>query len=147
MKETILLVDDDPSILLSWRRQLSTLGVNILTATSIAAAIDQMRRIPPPDLVLLDLVVPPHGARETVEEIATLRAFNPDLVIIAISGMEKDEIAKVVANARVEAMVSKHEAKTQVELLRIFKAALAKGTNSGELLLRVSETIRRLQTE
>lgn len=147
MKQTILLVDDDPNILLSWEKQLAVLGANILTASTIPAAIEQMRRIPPPDLVLLDLVVPPHSATETVEATATLRAFNPDLVIIAISGMEKDEIIKAVANARVEAMVTKHEALTQVELLRVFKAALDKGANSGELLARVSETIRRLQNQ
>jgi len=147
VKQTILLVDDDPTMLLIWQKQLESLGVNIITASSIPAAIEHMHRIPPPDLVLLDLVVPPHSAKDTVAEIDTLRAFNPNLTIIVISGMGQDDIAKLVAHAKVEGVVSKQDAQTQVDLLRVMKSALDKGCGSSQLLMRVSETIRNLQIQ
>lgn len=144
MPLTILLVDDQPEVIEIWRRHLAPLEANILTATSVEEAITQMRRIPPPDFVLLDLILPPHGPSHVEETITALRAFNPALTIVAISGREKDDILRMVANVRVEAAINKHEAATQSALLRVVLEALEKSKKSSQVLSQVGELINKL---
>lgn len=145
MKQRILLVDDDENILKIWEHFLEPLDVEILLAHNVAEAIEQMRKVPPPDFVFLDLHLPPHAPTETIAEIKTLREFNPKLVVLAISGLSQDEILHLVSKARVDASVSKYEAQTQIDLLRAMKTALSNGANGGKLLANVSDIIYGLQ--
>jgi DNA-binding response OmpR family regulator len=84
MKSTpyILLIDDDPQILLMMKRALEKEGYEAIALTSGRAALDsiQERR---PDLVILDLSMPePDG----FDILRIERAQRPQLNIVVMSG-------------------------------------------------------------
>ncbi len=143
----ILLVDDDDGMLVIWQRFLKPLEAEILTAHGVDEAIAQMREVPPPDVLLLDLVLPPHAALDTVEAIQKLRQFNPDLTVIIISGMDERRLLETVANVHVEGVLHKGDKLTQSVLLQAMKVALAASPNSGELLRTVSAIVDNLVSE
>lgn len=55
---TVLLVEDDPDVRESLAMLLKLHGVRVVTAADGAEALDWMRRVGPPGLVLLDLMMP-----------------------------------------------------------------------------------------
>jgi DNA-binding response OmpR family regulator len=56
-KTTVLVVDDDPRILRLVRVNLERTGFNVVTATSGAAALEELAAAPP-DLAVLDVTMP-----------------------------------------------------------------------------------------
>lgn len=54
----ILLVDDDPAICESYRTVLEEEGFHVATAAHGADALDYLRTIPLPRLIILDLMMP-----------------------------------------------------------------------------------------
>ena len=137
----ILLVDDDPGIIVILRRWLAPLNCEIFTASNVDDAILEMKRMPPPDFVLLDLILPPNPAEETVKAITELREFNPALKIVVVSGMDQATLLTTLNNARVDAVLFKGDEMTQKKLLLSMKEALTKAPSSGDLLEYVSNYI------
>jgi len=139
---TVLIVEDDATIGRIWATYLNPLGAEIRHATSVEEAIEQMRKIPPPDLLLLDLrLSEQHGPEHTVEAIAHLREFNPQLTVIAISGMADDAIQRLIDGHNVQAGVTKMEITSQSRLLQIVRDGIAQSKGwqaSGQLLERLS---------
>ncbi len=90
--ETILLVEDEASILELSRRVLESLGYRVLAAPSPAEALDAARAHPREiDLLITDVVMPEMNGRELarrLEEVA------PDLRTLFISGYTADVIAE-----------------------------------------------------
>ena len=82
--ETILLVEDEPSVRRLARRVLERLGYEILEAASGAAALAAAgERDGPIDLLLTDVVMPGLRGDELAAQLAPLR---PDMVVLYISG-------------------------------------------------------------
>jgi two-component system response regulator AtoC len=79
---TILVVDDEPSM----RRYLQTVlevdSHRVLTAASGPEAIERVQAGPPPDLVLLDLVMEPLDGLQTLERLHQLR---PGMKVVMLS--------------------------------------------------------------
>lgn len=83
-KETILLVDDEDITINSATEMLQWLGYNILVARGGREAIDKLQtHLDSIDLIILDMVMPGMGGRETYER---LRAIRPDVKILLASG-------------------------------------------------------------
>lgn len=151
---TLLLVDDDENCRTLWARMLSKLDAELRFAGSVAEAIAQMAKVPPPDLILLDLKLPPHGAEATLSAIGTLREFNPNLSVVAISGMRLDEILKVIeaSGIIVEGALSKDESFTQGRLLKAVETALVRKGKANyqqtmQMLEQVSDVIEKKRTD
>jgi CheY-like chemotaxis protein len=75
-KPLILVVDDEPDVLVMLQAGLQRGGLQVRTAASGKEAIATYRRHPEIDLVLLDLVMPDLTGAETVQ---ALRAINPEV--------------------------------------------------------------------
>jgi len=78
----ILLVDDDESFRKMLHVTLKRAGYDVVDARDGNEALKSFRA-QPPDLVLTDLIMPDKEGLETIME---LRAAQPDLKIIAMSG-------------------------------------------------------------
>jgi len=82
MAGTILIVDDEPSILQSLRGILSDEGLEVVTADGGLKALDIIKGTIP-DIVLLDIWLPDIDGIETLQRI---RELYPSLQVIMISG-------------------------------------------------------------
>jgi CheY-like chemotaxis protein len=83
-KGTILVIDDDPTILEAIRLLLSEAGYNVLTSSTGPKGLDMVRYAPKDvRLVLLDYNMPRFNGAETLE---FLRKLNPNLKVVAVSG-------------------------------------------------------------
>jgi len=92
MTETVLVVEDDPSILRGLQMNLGLEGFKTICAHDGEAGLAMMRSHKP-DLVLLDLMLPKLGGLEVIKQ---LRVHDPDTPIIVLSAKDQ-EGDKVVA--------------------------------------------------
>jgi len=66
MAKRILVVDDEPNIVLSLEYLMQQAGYEVTTATDGAQALDAIKAAPP-DLVLLDVMMPKHDGYEVCQ--------------------------------------------------------------------------------
>jgi CheY-like chemotaxis protein len=149
---TILIVDDDENCAQIWARILGGLASRFLFATTLKDAFLKMAEIPPPDLILLDLKLPPHGAAHTLSAVNALREYNPELKVVTVSGMTPEETDAAIKKAGVviQAAVSKCNMECQSSLLRVVQDLLKKSPGlegSTAILETVSEVIAKKQTD
>ena len=86
---TVLLVDDDPSILESSRSALELFGLDVTTARDGHEALEIFQDDPDAiDLVLMDLTMPRMDGRET---FSALRQIRPSVRVILSSGYSEQE--------------------------------------------------------
>ena len=78
---TLLVVDDEPSVLYSFQRVFADNDVNVVTAESVADGLRQFRATDP-DVVVLDLKLPDGSGLDLFDEI---RAASPKLPVIFIT--------------------------------------------------------------
>ena len=79
---TILVVDDEPSMLRYLQTLLELESYRVETASNGADALKHLQKDPSPDLVLLDLLMPGIDGLQTLEQ---LRQFRPGLKVIMLS--------------------------------------------------------------
>jgi CheY-like chemotaxis protein len=82
-RATILVVDDEESIRRVAEEILLYLGFEVETARSGEDAVERIARGAPPDLILLDVILPGMGG---VEAFARIRRVAPQIPIIITSG-------------------------------------------------------------
>jgi len=103
--ETLLVVDDEPTILKVTGDLLQTLGYQVFRATGGREAVELYRthhdRI---DLVILDMVMPVWGGGETFDE---LKRINPRIKAILSSGYSLNGEAKTILGRGVKAFIQK----------------------------------------
>ena len=81
---TVLVVDDDERVLRTIETVLKQFGYRVLTAPGGTEALDLLSRAEvPPDVALVDLVMPRMSGRELIERLRRLR---PQLAIVPTSG-------------------------------------------------------------
>ena len=103
--ETILVVDDEPSLLRSARRVLEKKGYTTLLADRGSRAIETFReRHDRIDLVLLDMVMPEMDGGEVYRE---LRKIAPGVKVVLSSGFSSGGRASELMNDGVRAFVQK----------------------------------------
>jgi CheY-like chemotaxis protein len=89
-KGTVLVIDDDPTILEAIRLLLSEAGYNVLTSSTGPKGLDMVRYAPKDvRLVLLDYNMPRFNGAETLE---FLRKLNPNLKVVAVSGFRVKDL-------------------------------------------------------
>ncbi|HEY5375965.1 MAG TPA: ATP-binding protein, partial [Polyangiaceae bacterium] len=86
--ETLLVVEDEASVLRVTKRILEHAGYRVLSASSLVQAVATARSTPGPiELLLTDLVLPDGGGRDVAERIAELR---PEIRVLYVSGYTDD---------------------------------------------------------
>jgi DNA-binding response OmpR family regulator len=78
----ILVLDDEPSILLMIKKMLEKAGYEVIIASNGKEGM-RLFDSEKPDMVITDIIMP---EKEGLETIFELRRMHPDLKIIAISG-------------------------------------------------------------
>src|SRR6202049_5029006 len=89
-KQRILLVDDDPGIMVAVKQALSAHGYQMTTATDGIAALDSFER-EPPELILLDLVMPVCNGLEVCRRIREYSST--PIIILSVKGSEADIVS------------------------------------------------------
>ncbi len=104
-KGTILLVDDEESLIALGARMLEHLGFTVLTAADGLQAVDLYReRGKEIDLVLMDLTMPNMDGAEAFGE---LRRLNPDVRVILASGYSREDVAPRFAGKDLSGVLQK----------------------------------------
>lgn len=89
MSETILVVDDEPSILELVAYNLQTAGYTVLTATDGIEALDIMES-DPPDLVLLDVMLPRLDGFSVCQRIR--KTYDVPIIMLTARSSEADKV-------------------------------------------------------
>ena len=89
-KQRILLVDDDPGIMVAVKQALAAHGYQMTTATDGIEALDSFDR-EPPELILLDLVMPQCSGLEVCKRIREFSAT--PIIILSVKGSEADIVS------------------------------------------------------
>jgi two-component system, OmpR family, KDP operon response regulator KdpE len=89
-KQRILLVDDDPGIMVAVKQALTTHGYEMTTASDGLEALAAFER-EPPELILLDLVMPRCSGLEVCQRIREHSAT--PIIILSIKGSEADIVS------------------------------------------------------
>lgn len=101
--QKILVIDDEPHILLMLKKMLERAGYEVDMASNGNEGLDLFQKSPT-DLVITDIIMPEKEGLETIREMRRLR---PELKIIAMSGGGKVsaenylEIAKIFGASKV----------------------------------------------
>lgn len=96
-KKTILVIDDEPNILLGLKDALSFEGYRVVTATTGKEGL-VLARAERPHVVLLDLMLPDMNGYQVCEDLRRQDAFVPILMLTAKS-QEADKIRGLDAGA------------------------------------------------
>jgi two-component system cell cycle sensor histidine kinase/response regulator CckA len=89
-KGTVLLVDDEESLLALGARMLESIGFTALTAANGEEAVDLYRkRGKEIDLVLMDLAMPGMDGTEAFDQ---LRRLDPDVRVVLASGYGREDV-------------------------------------------------------
>ncbi len=102
----ILLIEDDPDDrdLLVSRMQASQPNWHLTTVTTLGEALQSLERLPLPDLILTDLNLPDSEGTETMRR---LRAHDPDIPVVVLSGMRDAEIRAICRQENALDFISK----------------------------------------
>ena len=133
MSATILVIEDDPSIVLGLRMNLGRAGYRVRTASDGHIGIAELAR-ERPDLVLLDLMLPGVDGLEILRQIRSEDPTLPVLVLTAM-GSEEDKIRglDLGANDYVTKPFSIAELSARVRAA-LRTASLGPEADSGQLL-------------
>jgi len=103
--ETILLVDDELSVIETGKAVLESLGYRLLTAQNGAEAVAIFKKKQGKiDLILMDVVMPVMGGDEAANEI---RKIKPDIKIIFTTGYAKPHNSDGILEMASETVISK----------------------------------------
>lgn len=78
----ILIIEDNLVLLKSLAERFASAGAAVLVASEGASGLRQFRK-QRPDLVITDIIMPD---KEGIETISEIRALDPELPVLAISG-------------------------------------------------------------
>lgn len=84
---TLLIVDDEPNLLYSLKRALKPEGLTVVTATSGAEGLAQIR-LSRPDAVVLDVRLPDMSGLDVFDEIKQIDAQLPVIIVTAYASTE-----------------------------------------------------------
>lgn len=134
-KPLVLIVEDRPEIAAIWASHLEPLDFTIVQAKNLDEAYIELSRIPPPDLILLDLNLGPlESAEHTVQQISKMKKFNPDVVIIVISGVITQDLAITAISQGASSVNDKLDMTSQVALWNEIQKSLSKAPEKAKKL-------------
>ncbi|MBW2646378.1 MAG: response regulator, partial [Deltaproteobacteria bacterium] len=117
--ETILMVDDEETILILSKAMLSAYGYKVITSPDGQSALDTYRSTTEIDLVILDLNMPRMSG---IECLQGLLKIDPSVKVIICSGYAPEKLtSEIVGDYAIEFLTKPFDIKT---LLRTVREAL-----------------------
>ena len=96
MEKRILVVEDEPDIAAVLRMLLTAVGYVVLLACDLATARAALAAPPPPDLVILDIVLPDGNGLDLCRE---LKATRPSLPVLVLTARAQEQAEAAAAGA------------------------------------------------
>jgi len=104
-RETVLLVDDEETVITVSRDMLEALGYSVLVATNGREACEVYRRNQETiDLVILDMIMPDMGGEETFNRLTSI---NPSVSVVLSSGYSLDGLTTKIMEHGCKAFIQK----------------------------------------
>lgn len=125
----VLIIEDRPEIRYIWKKYLSDLPirVDIREAPTLREGVLLSRKIPPPDLILLDLrLEDSHTPENTIANQELLKSCNPNVVLVTISGYITPEIAELTVAKGAHGFIRKQEIERSSHLWEAIQAAISR---------------------
>lgn len=146
MKARALIVEDRAEIANMYALALENIELEVFIAFNLTDAYEILRKIPPPDIVFLDLGLSlKENAEFTVRQIAHIKSFNPDMTVIVVSGLLTPELVEVATLQGAAAVRTKMNMIRQVDTWNTVEEALSNATTTAKgRLAGPLELIRRL---
>lgn len=117
MNQRALIIEDRPEIAILYGRSLDALEFQISYASNLRDAYEILSQQPPPDLVFLDLNLSvAENAEYTVNQISRIKTYNPDMVVVVISGVLTPNLINIALQQGANATKEKMDMNTQVEV-------------------------------
>ena len=124
----ILLVDDDPMMLRYMRNLLECENFNVRAVGSGAEALRELRCAEPPDVILLDMVMPEMDGLETLSRILRLA---PAAKVVMLSGMQDAaEVVQAIKLGAADYLTKPVEEERLLAVLRLCLPAAPKEESS-----------------
>jgi CheY-like chemotaxis protein len=95
--KTVLIIDDDDFVRTMVTKLVTSFGYSSTCARDGIEALDVLKNMPPPDIVITDIVMPRMDGLEMVRQ---LRAKFPEIKIVAVSGGGRSEQGDYLELAR-----------------------------------------------
>lgn len=131
MKPLALLVEDRFEIADTWKKYLEPLDINSCHVTNLEDAFVILQKIPPPDIVLLDLNLGEYSAASyTVAQIAKIKSYNPDMLLIVISGVLTPDLIQVAVAQGANNIKEKIDMSQQVRLWQAIEESIEKASTT-----------------
>lgn len=127
MVSKILIIEDRIEVANLWKAFLEPLGAQICIAESFAKGLQMMHEgpCPCPDLVLLDLgLTDSPDPKKTILRITELKAINPAVVVVVISGLLTPELAAMAMSTGADEARIKIEVTSQRSMWLTIQSAL-----------------------
>lgn len=133
-KVHVLVIDDDPGIRVVIPRMLSEIGPTVLTAASMAEAMEFMKQDHPPDFIFLDLGLPDTSSKEeTLMRLEEIKRFNPDAPVVVFTGSSDadNKLSQIAKTVGADAFRRKTELTSQRDLWVAMKDAIGVHVSHG----------------
>lgn len=95
MKNLVMVVDDDPGILIAFEKTLSSAGLMIYAINQLSQVIDLIR-LKKPAIIIVDIKMPINSGLNLVEEIKQAYSELPIVVITAYSNILTEKKARML---------------------------------------------------
>lgn len=126
-----LIVEDRPEVAIMYKRSLQELDYEVHIAFDLQSAFVVLGKTPPPDVVLLDLNLnEKENAQYTVHQVSRIRAYNPDMVLVVISGVLTPELVATAISQGADQVKEKLDMLKQVDLWKAIEDSYTKAPQS-----------------
>lgn len=94
-QKTILIAEDDDFLAKAYQIKLTNLGYKVVIVSNGEEVLSYLKENPPPNLIILDLIMPQKDGFETLAELKKEERFKKIPVIIVSNLGQEDDIKKV----------------------------------------------------
>ncbi|MDA8130027.1 MAG: response regulator [Elusimicrobia bacterium] len=105
--KTVLIVEDDRGVMELLKIVLAREGFKVTEAIDGEEALQKARQEPPPDLILLDLMLPKSGGFEVVRELQDENTGGIPVVIMTGRAMDRSTSEMILHEANVREYLEK----------------------------------------
>jgi DNA-binding response OmpR family regulator len=93
-QKTILIAEDDDFLAKAYRIKLTNLGYKVVIVGNGEEVLSYLKENPPPNLIILDLIMPEKDGFETLAELKKEEKFKKIPVVIVSNLSQEEDIKK-----------------------------------------------------